>query len=1227
MSGLLRKLHIPGVKKRERPDSEARVKLQKELFAFTKCTEHGFPSKPSATAYDPKLKLLAIGTKSGAVRIVGGPGVEFGGQHEAEGSVTQLFFLPEQGRLISLFSDNSLHLWEVNIKDGNSVLEKVKDFSMENSKLKNISACCLSSNAENLLLGTEGGNIHLLDVSTFSLSDQIIYQDVVMQNVPDDFKVNPGAVEAIAEHPNDPNRYLIGYNRGLVVMWDNEKSQADQTYNTTQQLESVTWHRDGTQFMSAHADGSYIIWSTEDSNEPKEKATTPYGPFPCKSVNKVQWKTAKAGNFIIFSGGMPRASYGDRHTVSVMQGGTHTAFDFTSRVIDFLALTTLDEMDAETIGDDTIAKYDEPHTLLVLCEEELVAIDLLSDGWPSFQLPYCSSLHSSAITTSAHAANVPDAFWEKVEQAGKAQFEGFSVREWPITGGTNLSGPATSRDMLLTGHEDGSVRFWDASTTDLKLLYKLTTTEVFGDGPLDQSNAEGDEEWPPFRKVGTFDPYSDDPRLGIQKITLCPLSETLVIAGTAGQVVLLGLEREQRTTEVSSVTVNIVSDRDNFVWKGHEALKVRAGDVKFEAGFQPSVVMQLHPPAACTALAVQTEWQLIAAGTAHGYGLFDYAQKKEVATKCTLNPQDLTGTGESAMSRRKSFKKSLRESFRRLRRKKESYEVNAKKKEEPKPKEEEPAKEAEKTEEKKEEEGAEAPAVEGAEAAAPAPAEPEPAPAATPPPKEEPAAPAQSEGRRTIERQVEARPVDDSMGSMVRSLYFCDTFILHDKATHNTLWAGTNNGNIFVHTLTVPAADKRGEDSVVCQLAREIRLKHHAPVISIAVIDGRAAPLPDALEVANERAKVPENHDHKVVIVSEEQVKIFTLPNLKPYGKFKLTAHEGSRIRKVGFTSYRSRSDENYAETDISVLTNQGDLNIYTLPGLRRQLNQNAIRKEDVVGISSAVFTKNGQGFYLGSPSEYVRFSLSARYTSTPLCMVELKEGMRPPPPEPEPEAEPEVEAAAAEETPAAEGDAEAKPAEESKEGDEAVAVVTEAVAATALDDSRVEENAGDITQDSVQEHLITEATTTTTELVEGGTSSESSQQQKNKVNDETVAENEETVSEQLEELRITEEGDDNVETSSKPDGDSETSSKPDGDSETSNKPDGDSETSNKPDGDSETLITTTTTTTTVEPQENGVVETESSVETTTISSTTVVTTETVKSETRSEDSEAVVSQ
>jgi len=48
-------------------------------------------------------------------------------------------------------------------------------------RLKQISSMCLESSCENLLLGTEGGNIFFIDLSTFELSDNIIYQDVVMQ--------------------------------------------------------------------------------------------------------------------------------------------------------------------------------------------------------------------------------------------------------------------------------------------------------------------------------------------------------------------------------------------------------------------------------------------------------------------------------------------------------------------------------------------------------------------------------------------------------------------------------------------------------------------------------------------------------------------------------------------------------------------------------------------------------------------------------------------------------------------------------------------------------------------------------------------------------------------------------------------------------------------------------------------------------------------------------------
>ena len=37
-------------------------------------------------------------------------------------------------------------------------------------------------------------------------------------------------------------------------------------------------------------------------------------------------------------------------------------------------------------------------------------------------------------------------------------------------------------------------------------------------------------------RVGSFDPYSDDPRLAVKKVLFCGDSGVLVVGGTAGQV-------------------------------------------------------------------------------------------------------------------------------------------------------------------------------------------------------------------------------------------------------------------------------------------------------------------------------------------------------------------------------------------------------------------------------------------------------------------------------------------------------------------------------------------------------------------------------------------------------------------------------------------------------------------------------------------------------------------
>ena len=186
--------------------------------------------------------------------------------------------------------------------------------------------------------------------------------------------------------------------------------------------------------------------------------------------------------------------------------------------------------------------------------------------------------------------------------------------------------------------------------------------------------------------------------------------------------------------------------------------------------------------------------------------------------------------------------------------------------------------------------------------------------------------------------------------------------------TSPTIWAGTNSGQVLVFLLTIPTGEeKRKDEKVTATLAKEIQMKHRAPVLTIQVLDQSGMP------------GVSSEGPHKVFIATEEQFTLKLLPNLKPCGKYKLTAHEGARVRKIGFTTFVSKADSSYSETCLTCLTNQGDLAIHSLPELKRQsLQTECMRKEDVIGISTLVFTPKGEAFYLASSSEMARVSMSA---------------------------------------------------------------------------------------------------------------------------------------------------------------------------------------------------------------------------------------------------------
>ncbi|XP_030875322.1 LLGL scribble cell polarity complex component 2 [Leptonychotes weddellii] len=105
------------------------VQVCAECFSL-QTVEHGFPHQPSALGYSLSLRILAIGTRSGAIKLYGAPGVEFMGLHRENNAVVQIHFLPGQCQLVTLLDDNSLHLWSLKVKGSVSELQEDESFTL-----------------------------------------------------------------------------------------------------------------------------------------------------------------------------------------------------------------------------------------------------------------------------------------------------------------------------------------------------------------------------------------------------------------------------------------------------------------------------------------------------------------------------------------------------------------------------------------------------------------------------------------------------------------------------------------------------------------------------------------------------------------------------------------------------------------------------------------------------------------------------------------------------------------------------------------------------------------------------------------------------------------------------------------------------------------------------------------------------------------------------------------
>ncbi|XP_015185603.1 PREDICTED: syntaxin-binding protein 5 isoform X10 [Polistes dominula] len=621
-------------------DQEIVENLRSEHIQVKKTFRHGFPHQPTAVAFDPVQRLLAIGTKSGSLRILGRPGVDAHVKHEGCTAVMQLKFLINEGALISATTDDTLHLWNFRQK----IPQVVQSLKFQRDR---ITCIHLPLQSKWLYVGTERGNIHVLHIETFVLSGYVINWNKAIEV---SRKTHPGAVVHLSDNPLDLSKMLIGYESGQIVLWDLKTKSVDYRCHSDEPLKSITWHHEGKQFMSSHNDGSLLTWTVRqlkptNVTHPHAKATKEGEPEPCKSIQKVEWKVSRSGEaYVIFSGGLAYDTTARTPSITVIHGKVTTVLEMEHNVVDFITLC-----DSPWTSD-----FQDPYAVVVLLQNDLVIIDLLTPGFPCFENPYPMDIHESPVTCCAYFADCPSdlvpAFYSVGSKSQKKT--GFSEKEWPISGGEWSSSSSSYNEIILTGHADGSIKFWDASAGTLQVLYKLKTAKLF-----EKSRA---------RSVDS----EEDP-LAIQLIYLCPESRKLAIAGSGKYVVLFKFKKAESMSEVVTLEVPLSQNqaRETENSPDHDApstgnvsssgeskhtleynhpLKVKSGLQKRAAGFQATLIcLTIAPsgeqPENITALSLNSSYGLMAYGNETGLVIIDIVQK---ITLIVLHTTDLGGSGD-----------------------------------------------------------------------------------------------------------------------------------------------------------------------------------------------------------------------------------------------------------------------------------------------------------------------------------------------------------------------------------------------------------------------------------------------------------------------------------------------------------------------------------------------------------------------------------------------------
>ncbi|KAI0464727.1 hypothetical protein LJB42_002350 [Komagataella kurtzmanii] len=476
--------------------------VSNKSFQLTDLSRYGVSGGILCMAFDPIQSLLAISTGKGEVHVFGQKKVEVA------------FVLESSLQLITLKFVKGIYLVAIDAKSTIFV------FSLHSKKLLYtysapgiITSVETDYSLEFLIIGLQNGSCIFYDISIGKVTPYRI-GNLQRKVLPSIKYVSP--VLSVKWHPRDIGTVLIAYSHVSVIysfVTDEIKQEFIYKPQNGQNVQLVTalWHPNGLNIVTLYDDNSFVFWDSNDGTI--LQARTLYDTYINQSTSipdtqglspiiKISWICAKDPEhtqLVICGGDTPEKlgaqnltllDFGQTPKYSVTSYesmGKYYAFPKSQRVMPIHNSTAI--IDFLPLGEASpyFGGNHDPRYILVLSDSgdlKLVSFPLGTINYEAGILPPTLTWMNPKISCS-RACPVPRSQWLGMLSVSTAS----KVRPL-LKGGSSQkkSGSAYSlASALITGHENGFIRMWDASSGELDVysLLEIDLTKILQDDSND----------------------------------------------------------------------------------------------------------------------------------------------------------------------------------------------------------------------------------------------------------------------------------------------------------------------------------------------------------------------------------------------------------------------------------------------------------------------------------------------------------------------------------------------------------------------------------------------------------------------------------------------------------------------------------------------------------------------------------------------------------------------